>query len=327
VNLGGFTLKQIGINSVGAALPERVLTNFDLEKMVDTTDEWIYTRTGIRERRILGEDQRLLDLLSLAGKSACAKAGLDSARLDFVINSTLTPDRISPAQACEVARELGALQSFCFDMNIACSGFIYGLALAESLLKTREIAYGLVSAGEQLSRLIDYQDRASCVLFGDAATAAVITNENPEHLLLYTELGSDPTLGDEVTIGGVKELTEDRKQDFFFRQNGKVVFKFAVNTVKRLFETVPEKVGLKPDQIKYVICHQANIRIIEAASKEITAAGKTEFLINLDKYGNTSSASIGLVLNENWDRFHKGDYILLIGFGGGLAWGAALIEW
>jgi 3-oxoacyl-[acyl-carrier-protein] synthase-3 len=320
-------MKQIGISSVGAALPERVLTNFDLEKMVDTTDEWIYTRTGIRERRILDKDQRLLDLLSLAGKSACAKASLDSSRLDFLINSTLTPDRISPAQACEVARELGAKQSFCFDMNIACSGFIYGLALAESLLKTREITYGLVSAGEQLSRLIDYQDRASCVLFGDAATAAVITNENPEHLLLYTDLGSDPTLGDEVIIGGVKELTEDRKQAFYFRQNGKVVFKFAVNTVKRLFETVPEKVGLKPDQIKYVIPHQANIRIIEAASKEITAAGKTEFLINLDKYGNTSSASIGLVLNENWDRFRKGDYILLIGFGGGLAWGAALIEW
>jgi 3-oxoacyl-[acyl-carrier-protein] synthase-3 len=320
-------MKQVGICSIGTAVPERVLTNHDLEKMVDTTDEWIVTRTGIRERRILGKDEKLLDLLAEAGKSACVRANLDSAKLDFVINSTLTPDRISPAQACEVARELGAFNSFSFDMNIACSGFVYGLALAESLLKTREAAYGLVSAGEQVSRMINYQDRASCVLFGDAAVAAVLTNENPEHLLLYTELGSDPTLGDEVVIGGIKDLHDDRKQDFYFRQNGKVVFKFAVNTVKRLFETVPAKVGLKPGQIKYVIPHQANIRIIEAASKEITASVKTEFLINLDKYGNTSSASIGLVLNEHWDRFNKGDYILLIGFGGGLAWGATLIEW
>lgn len=320
-------MKQVGLSSIGAVVPKKVLNNYDLEKMVDTTDEWIVTRTGIKERRILDKDEKLLPLLAEAGKKACDMAGLESSKLNFIINSTLAADRISPAQACEVARELGALNSFCFDMNIACSGFVYALAMAESLLKTRDVSYGLITAGEQLSRIIDYTDRTSCVIFGDGAAAAVVTNEHPEHLILSTELGSDPTMADEVVIGGIKDLTDGRRQDFYFRQNGKNVFKFAVGKIKEMFETVPKKAGIKPEQVKYVIPHQANSRIIEAAAKDISGKGKTEFLTNLDKYGNTSSASIGLVLDEYWERFEKGDFILLIGFGGGLAWGAALIEW
>jgi 3-oxoacyl-[acyl-carrier-protein] synthase-3 len=318
-------MKQVGISSVGAAVPEKVLTNFDLEKMVDTSDEWIVTRTGIRERRILAEDEKLLDLLTLAGQAALRKAELDPDRLDFVINATLTPDQICPAQACEVARELNAKNPFCFDLNIACSGFIYGLALAESLLKTREISYGLVTSGEQLTRMTNYQDRGSCIIFGDGATAAVVTNDRPQHLILHTEMGAIPAMSKEVMVGGIKDLITGRMEDFYFRQNGKTVFKFAVSKIREMYEIMPAKVGLKPDQIKYVIPHQANMRIIDAAAKEMPA--QTQFLTNLERYGNTSSASIGLVLNETWDRFHKGDYILLIGFGGGLAWGSALLQW
>ncbi|MGE5605181.1 MAG: 3-oxoacyl-ACP synthase III family protein, partial [Bacteroidota bacterium] len=146
------------------------------------------------------------------------------------------------------------------------------------------------------------------------------------HLILNTELGSDPTLADEVVIGGVDALLNDRKKDFYFNQNGKTVFRFAVNIIKQLFDEVPRKAGLKPEQIRYVITHQANIRIIEAAAKEL-ASEKTEFITNLDRYGNTSSASIGVALAESWNRFQKGDYLLMMGFGGGLSWGATLVEW
>jgi 3-oxoacyl-[acyl-carrier-protein] synthase-3 len=320
-------MKQVGISSIGAAVPEKVLTNFDLEKMVDTSDEWIVTRTGIRERRILAPDEKLLDLLTKAAKSACSKAEFDPTKLDFVINATLTPDRICPAEACEIARELNVKKPFCFDLNIGCSGFVYGLAVAESLLKTREISYGVVTAGEQITRLANYQDRSSCIIFGDGAAAAVVTNDQPQHIILHSELGTDPSMSNEVSVGGIKDLIDGRVDDFYFRQNGKTVFKFAVSKIKEMYETVPAKVGLKPEQIKYVIPHQANNRITEAAAKEITAHTQTEFLTNLERYGNTSSASIGLVLNETWERFQKGDYILLIGFGGGLAWGSILLQW
>jgi 3-oxoacyl-[acyl-carrier-protein] synthase-3 len=318
---------QVGIRSVGICLPKKVLTNADLEKMVDTSDEWIVTRTGIRERHILDKGEKITDLVYKAAKSACDKANLSSDKVDFVISSTIASDRVSPAMAFEVARDLQSNQVFCFDINAACSGLIYGLATAESILKTRPVKNGIVTAGEHLTRFIDYTDRSSCILFGDAASALVLTNDHPEHLLLYTELGADPTQSNEVTIGGFDDLLEERKQDYYFRQNGKTVFKFAVNKIKEMYETIPQKVGIKPEQIRYVISHQANLRIIEAAGKEITAGGNTEFLNNLDRYGNTSSPSIGLVLEENWSRFEKGDYIMLVAFGAGLGWGAALLQW
>ena len=317
---------EIGISGAGFAVPQKVLTNRDLEKMVETTDEWIVSRTGIQERHIIQPGESITELAVAAARQTCAMAEIDSQQLDFVISSTLTPDRISPAQSFEIAKALNSNQSFCFDLNAACSGLMYGIAAAESFLKTRPIKNGIVTAGEHVSRLIDYTDRNSCVLFGDAACAVTLTNDHPEHLILSTELGSDPTLADEVVIGGVDSLLNDRKKDFYFSQNGKTVFRFAVNIIKQLFDRVPRKVGLKPEQIRYVITHQANIRIIEAAAKEL-ASEKTEFIINLDRYGNTSSASIGVALAESWNRFQKGDYILMMGFGGGLSWGATLVEW
>jgi 3-oxoacyl-[acyl-carrier-protein] synthase-3 len=193
------------------------------------------------------------------------------------------------------------------------------------MLKTRNVKYGLVTSGEQLTRTIDYTDRSTCVLFGDATAAAILTNDHPEHLLLHTELGADPTMAYEVTIGGVRNLLDDQRPDFYFKQNGKTVFKFAVSKIKELYDTVPRKVGLKPEQIKYLIPHQANIRIIEAATKDVDS--NTVVISNIERYGNTSSASIGVALNESWGRFNKGDYIMLIGFGGGLSWGAALFKW
>ena len=317
---------EIGISGVGFAVPQKVLTNQDLEKMVETSDEWIVSRTGIRERHIIQPDETITKLVITAAEQACAEGKVDSEKLDFVISSTLTPDRISPAQSFEVAKALNTNQAFCFDLNAACSGLMYGVAAAESFLKTRQIKNGIVTAGEHVSRLVDYTDRNSCVLFGDAACAITLTNDHPEHLILATELGSDPTLAEEVIIGGVDTLLNDRKKEFYFYQNGRTVFRFAVNTIKRLFHSVPSKVGLRPEQINYVITHQANNRIIEAAAKEL-ASDSTEFITNVDRYGNTSSASIGIALAESWNRFRKGDYILMMGFGGGLSWGATLVEW
>jgi len=319
-------MNQIGISAIATSVPSKVLTNFDLEKMVDTTDEWIITRTGIRERHILNPDESITDFVINSAKEACQKANLTAEKIEFIISSTLSPNRISPAQAFEVAKGIGANQMFGFDLNAACSGFTYGIAIAESLMKTRQLKYGLVTAGEQVSRFLDYTDRASCVIFGDAAVAAVLTSENPEHLIIATEMGAFPSMADEVTIGGVSHLINDQRSDYYFRQNGKSIFKFAVNKIKEIYETFPAKVGLKPEQIKYIIPHQANMRILDAAAKDIQNNG-TIFLNNLEKYGNTSSASIGLVLNDEWQRFQKGDYLLLIGFGGGLSWGATLIEW
>ena len=318
-------MAEVGFLSMGIAVPQKILTNSDLEKMVDTTDEWIMTRSGIKERRILRDDETIATFVVEAAKTACERSKVDSRKLDFIISSTLTPDRICPAQAFEVAHHLKTENPFCFDLNAACSGFIYGMAAAESFLKTRDIKMGLVTSGEQLTIMTDYTDRASCVLFGDAAGALVMTNENPEHLLLHTEIGSIPSMAEEVRIGGVRHLLQDRKSEYYFNQNGKTVFKFAVNTIKDLYNTVPQKVGLKPEQIHYIIPHQANIRIIDAAKD--FAVGKTEFICNIELYGNTSSASIPLALHDSWDRFQKGDYILLIGFGAGLSWAAALVEW
>ncbi|HBE80119.1 MAG TPA: 3-oxoacyl-ACP synthase [Firmicutes bacterium] len=319
-------MSEVGISAIGAVVPEKILTNSDLEKLVETNDEWIVSRTGIRERHILSKGESLLPLVTEAGKQACDKAKINPTELDFVLSSTLTPDHLCPGQAFEIANQLQAAHAFCFDINAACSGFIYGLATAESLLKTRNIKTGLVTAAEQLTRTVDYSDRSTCVLFGDATAAAVVTNDHPEHLLLHTELGADPTMAYEVTIGGVRNLLEDQKSDYYFKQSGKAIFKFAVSKIKELYNIVPQKVGLKPEQITYVIPHQANIRIIEAAAKEVVSHN-TVVLSNIEKYGNTSSASIGLALNQYWDTFKKGDYIMLIGFGGGLAWGAALFEW
>ncbi len=319
-------MKTVGISAVSLAFPQKVLTNSDLEKMVDTSDEWITTRTGIKERHILDKDETVYSFVAQAAKEACAQITLDPGRLDFIISSTVTPDRCCPAQACDVGREIGANKGFCFDINAACSGFVFGLTLADSLMKTNDnLKYGLVTAGEQLSRVLDYTDRNSCVLFGDGASAAVVTTENPEHIIIGTELGSDPTMSNEVVIGGINDLLNDKKADYYFKQNGKTVFKFAVSKIKEMFETLPAKVGIKPGQIKYVIPHQANLRIIDAGKEMVK--GEIEFISNIAKYGNTSSASIGMALAENWHRFQKGDYVMLIGFGGGLSWGAALIEW
>ena len=318
-------MTKIGIRSIGIGVPEKILTNADLEKMVDTSDEWIVSRTGIRERRVLGPGETLRPLVSAAAKTALQRGGLAPENVDFIISSTVMSDRFCPAQSYEIARDIGADRAFAFDLNAACSGFIYGLAAAESFLKTRDISAGLVTTAEQMTTATDYTDRNACVLFGDGAAAVVVTKDDPNHRILYTELGGTPALCEEVIIGGVKTLLAGRMKDFWFRQSGGTIMKFAVRTIQDLYDRVPRKVGIDPKDVRYVIPHQANQRITDAAAK--TLSGKTEMISAVEKYGNTSSASVGLALHDSWDRFRKDDLVLLIAFGGGLSWAAALLQW
>jgi 3-oxoacyl-[acyl-carrier-protein] synthase-3 len=316
---------KIGIAAVGTSVPEKVLTNSDLELMVDTSDEWIVTRTGIRERRVLDREEGLRPHVHRSARTAMDRAGVGPDDLDFIISSIIVPDRFCPAQSYELAHDLGAKRVFCLDLNVACSGFVYGLGLAESLIKSRGLRRGLITASEQMTTVTDYTDRNTCVLFGDAASAAVVTTDEPSHRIIYTELGATPEACEDVIIGGLKDVLNDRKEKLWFRQDGRKVFKFALQKTKELYESVPPKAGLRPEDIKYVIPHQANGRIIEGGAAAIH--GKAEFISVIDRYGNTSASSIGLALHDSWERFRPGDIIMLLGFGGGMSWGATLLEW
>ncbi|MBN1939221.1 MAG: beta-ketoacyl-ACP synthase 3 [Candidatus Aminicenantes bacterium] len=318
-------MTEIGIRSIGTSVPEKILTNDDLVKMVDTTDEWITTRTGIKERHILGPDEKLRPHVVAAARTALERAGLQGKDAGFIISSTVIPDRFCPALAYEIAHDLQVERALAFDLNAACSGMIYGLAIAESFLQTRDLAWGLVTGAEQMSTGVDYTDRAGCILFGDAAAAIVVTKERPMHRILATELGSIPSLVNEVHIGGVKDVLNGRMKDYWFRQNGATVMKFAVRILQDLCERVPRKAGIDPAAVRYVVPHQANQRILDAAARGVSK--NAEFISVLEKYGNTSSSSVGLALNDTWDRFKPGDLVLLIAFGGGLSWAGALIEW
>lgn len=310
-------MTRLGLLSIGAFVPPYRLTNQELEKMVDTTDDWIVRRTGIRERRI-AKDMQASDLAALAAEN-CLR-GL-TAQPDLLVASTSTGEMSSPYQASIIAHRLRLKSPAAFDINAACSGLVYGLAVAGSLMKTAGYQYGLVTAGEKMSLFTDYQDRKSCVLFGDGAAAVLLSAETWEHELLAAELGCDPEGSDYVKMG-------DREGKPYFRQDGPKVFKFAVHTIGRLLDRLKEKTGVTDPDAFYVIPHQANLRMVEtvAGQKHIPM---DRFVMNIHKYGNTSSASIGLALEEAWreHRFKKGDHVFLIGFGGGLSWAGAAIRW
>lgn len=310
-------MKKIGLVSVGAYLPEEKLTNMDLEKMVDTTDEWITTRTGIQERRIA--KNMLCSDMAVRAAQDCLADSLP--RPDLLISSTGTNEYKFPYQASTVANRLGLIGIPAFDLNAACSGLIYSMAVARSMMETGEMTTALLTASERMSYFLDYQDRASCILFGDGASALLLSSDQPEHEILSIELGTDATGSDCIIMGGPEK-------DFYFRQSGKQVFKFAVQKMGELIDSLKKKVELKEGERFFILPHQANKRMMESVAKD-KKIPLENFVINIEKYGNTSSASIGLALKEAWEKklFQKGDYLFLIGFGGGLSWGAAAIRW
>jgi 3-oxoacyl-[acyl-carrier-protein] synthase III len=311
-------MSGIGLLSIGAYVPERKLTNLDLEKMVETTDEWIFQRTGIRERRIAGEGVNPSDMAAEAARNCLNGSDV---RPDLLISSSATVERHCPYQASIVANRLKFENLAAFDINAACSGLVYAMAIASSMMQSGGFKYGLLTASEKMSAFTDYTDRASCILFGDGAAAILLASEGYEHEIVATELGCDPSGSDSVTMGA-------RDGAHFFWQDGHQVYMFAQNTMIRMIDLLKKKAGLTDDDEFYVIPHQANLRIAQTVSEK-TGIPMDRFVMNIERFGNTSSASIGLALEEAWrtDRFKKGDYVLLIGFGGGLSWAGAVIRW
>lgn len=310
----------------GRMVPEFTLSNEQLSKMVDTSDEWITTRTGIKNRFIL-QDETLSEIAGIAANRALQNAGIEAKELDLIICSTIQGDYITPSLGCMIQKEIGA-SCPAFDVNAACSGFIYGLDIAESYFARGKVKNVLVIAAEAISRFADWRDRSTCVLFGDAAGAVVLSKGENLLSIKLTAEGNDEFL----TIGGQKGNFPDRKIDEnhneYMFMNGQEVYKFAIGSICRDVTEVMEQAGIQNDEVKVILTHQANSRILEAAKNKLDIDGD-KFISVIDRYGNTSSASIPVMLDElnRAGKLEKGDKIVLSAFGGGLTTGAAVLRW
>jgi 3-oxoacyl-[acyl-carrier-protein] synthase-3 len=317
----------------GMSLPKRVMTNDDWAQLVDTSDEWIRTRTGISERRIAGDEETTLTLSLEAAQRALDVANLSPSQLDLIIVATLTPEYVIPATACLVQDKLGAVKAGAFDLEAGCSGFIYGLALAADSIRAGSSQHILVIGAETLSRIIDWTDRETCVLFGDGAGAAVVSGSQMPGGILSSALGSDGSGGDHLIIPGggsrfpPSQMTIDQGLHYV-RMNGREVFRFASRTMDKAARLVCEKANVPLDDVKLFVPHQANIRIIKSAARSLKLEDE-RVVTNLDRYGNTSAASIPIALCEAIadGRVHREDYVVLVGFGAGLTWGAIALQW
>lgn len=325
--------KPVGIIGTGSCLPEKVLTNTDLERMVDTSDEWITTRTGIKERRIAGREMSTSDLATGAALKAMEDAGISAEEIDLIIVATVTPDMAFPSTACIVQSNIGAANAAAFDIEAACSGFLYGLSIGQKFIMSGEAKTVLIIGAETLSKIVNWEDRNTCVLFGDGA-GAVILKEVEEGLgILSTYIGADGSRGGVLTqpAGGSRmpashETVENKKH--CIHMDGQEVYKFAVNILGKAAKVALEKAGMTIEDIDFLIPHQANIRIVEAAARRLKL-DMDKVYVNLDRYGNMSSASIPVAVDEaaRQGKIRKEDTLVLVGFGGGLTWGSCVLKW
>jgi 3-oxoacyl-[acyl-carrier-protein] synthase-3 len=325
-------MKKVGVIGVGEYLPKKVLTNADLEQMVDTSDEWITTRTGIKERRLAQKNEATSDLAVEASHEALENAGLKPEDLELIIVATITPDMFFPATASLVQSELGANKAVCFDVSAACAGFIYALAIGQQFIARGVYKNALIIGAETLSRVTDWKDRNTCVLFGDGAGAAVLA-EVKSGGILSTYLGCDGTKSDLLKLpGGGSRLPTSQetleKGLHYLKMQGNEVFKLAVTIMADAAQVALKQAGLECKDIDLVIPHQANIRIIMAMAKKLKLPEEKIYL-NIERYGNMSSASTATALSEavKERKVKKGDIILLDAFGAGLVWGACIIKW
>ena len=325
--------KSVGIIGTGSFLPEKVLTNCDLEKMVETSDEWILKRTGISERRILDEDVPSYTMGIEAAKRALEDADLSAEDIDLIILTTETPDYLTPSSACTIQGAIGAKNATAFDLNAACTGFIYGMVVGQQFIANATFRKVMVIGCECLSKATDWKDRNTCVLFGDGAGAVILGEVDEGYGILDSFLGSDGSAGMNITLPGLYIADEEKQK----RLNGKInslwmngseVFKFAVKAMSSATLHVLNNSNMTVDDLKYVFPHQANTRIIEGAIKKLGVSDdKMHYIIQ--KYGNISSASIPVALDEakKEGKLNKGDNMVLVGFGGGLTWGSILLKW
>lgn len=326
-------MKRARITGTGSYVPKMVLTNFDLEHMVDTSDAWIIERTGIRERRIAGKDDAASDLAYEASIRALKSAGVKAKDIDLILIGTTTPDMIFPSTACILQDRLNASKAAALDISAACSGFIYSLSIADQFIRNGVYKIILVVGAEVLSRITDWQDRNTCVLFGDGAGAAVLQPSGDRRCIISTHLHSDGTLKDLLFLpgGGSRNPASNKsieKRLHYIKMRGNETFKVAIRNLENVALEALNANNLKPSDIDLFIPHQANLRIIQAIAKRLNLP-MDKVLINIDRYGNTSAASIPIALDEavREGRIKEGDLILIEAFGGGLTWASALIKW
>jgi len=321
------------ITGTGAFVPVNVLTNKQLEGMVDTSDEWISARTGIKERHISQDGVPSSDLAAGAAEAAMADAGVSVSEIELIIVGTATPDRLFPSTACRLQEKLGAFDAAAFDVSAACAGFLYGLTLARALIGSEVLDTILVVGVETLTKFVDWEDRNTCVLFGDGAGAAVVKPCEPERGVLATSMGSDGRLGCllELPAGGsmlpaTEETVKDRMH--YIKMRGNEVFKNAVRAMGNVAEDALEKAGIRAGELDLLIPHQANLRIINATAKRL-GVSQDKVFVNVQKYGNTSAASVPIALHEAREerRIKDGSLVELVAFGAGFTWGAVVIRW
>ncbi len=322
------------IAGTGSYVPEKILSNADLEKIVETTDDWITSRTGIKERRIAADDEFTSHMATAAARKALEQAQIAAEDVDLIIVATITPDTLTPATACYVQQSLGSMTAVAFDISAACSGFLYAMKIAKRLISDGAFQNALVIGAEKLSSFINWEDRNTCVLFGDGAGAAVLRRSKPgEGNIIATEIGTDGSQTHLLNIPGggsacpITIANADQRLASL-AMLGKEVFKHAVTRMKQSAEAVLERAGIAPEDVTLVVPHQANLRIIDAIADRLTVP-KDRVFTNLQKYGNTSAAAVAIALDEahREERFKRGDKIVLVVFGAGLTWAAAAIEW
>lgn len=320
------------IISTGADVPEQIITNDDLSKIVDTNDEWITQRTGIKRRHI-SSGQNTSYFAANTAKQVLERAEVSAEDVDLIIVASVTADYGTPSLACMVQKEIGAVNAVAFDVNAACSGFMFALSIADKYIKTGVYENAIVIGAETLSKIVDWKDRSTCVLFGDGSGGAYVEKSEDEGII-KEELGAKGELWDILSQGYVQcsnafNDIEDGKDDLWYvNMDGREVFKFATKAVTKSIERVIEDAGITPEEIKYVVPHQANARIVDIISRKL-GISHDKCYMNMAEYGNTSSASIPIVLNEMNEKglIERGDKLLLTGFGGGMTWGTMLISW
>jgi 3-oxoacyl-[acyl-carrier-protein] synthase-3 len=324
---------MVEILGTGRYLPDRVLTNHDLEKMVDTSDEWIFERTGIRQRRICPDGVMAVDMGTASARAALAKAGVEVGEVDLIITSTATPDRLLPSTACDIQAQLGATNAMAVDVSAACSGWLYGLGLAEGYVAAGRADIALVVATERMSSIVDWTDRTTCVLFGDGSGAAVLKRSDGQRGMLSQHMRSDGRLAELLwrPAGGARIPIDAgvlERGDHLLRMAGREIFKHAVRSMAEAADIALQLAGLRGEDVDLMVPHQANMRIIEATAK-YAGIPMDRVVVNVDRYGNMSSASIPVALDEAVESgvLREGMNVLSVTFGAGLTWGATVIRW
>jgi 3-oxoacyl-[acyl-carrier-protein] synthase-3 len=325
--------RTVSIIGTGSYVPERVMTNGEMEKLVETTDEWIASRTGIRERRIAAETEATSDLAAKASLEALENAGIGAEEIDLIILATITPDYFMPSTACLVQTKIGATNAACFDVSAACSGFLYGIEIAQQFITSHTYNTILVIGADKLSSIVDWKDRNTCVLFGDGAGAAILRHRAQGHGVIATRMGSNGALADLLQVPGggsvcpITPANADKNLNTI-RMEGRETFKHAVTNMVESARQVLDDAGLTAADLACVIPHQANLRIISAVAERLDVP-LDRVMVNLDRFGNTSAAAVAIALDEanRTGRMKVGDYVLLVVFGGGMTWASSVVQW